>query len=259
MAASQAALFRWLFRSPLAAAHLGTSGSEAAWRDIYLRKIGLLLSQIRTIIHPVKEPLERGLEALGDVLEDEGLQADLVLVGAGALLLRGEIVRPTADLDVVARVDNGVLQASQPLPEPLVRAVRRVGAALDLPHVPRDGKDWLNPGPSYLTTMGLPDGFENRLSVQTYKALTIRIPARIDLIALKFFAASDPQRGLRRSVDVADIRVLEPTDDEIVHALRWCMRVDGRPDFLELEAAPLLRQLGIDATPLLRELEMNWG
>jgi len=103
--------------------------------------------------------------------------------------------------------------------------------------------------------MGLPHGFEDRLLLRTYGVLTIRIASGMDLIALKFFAASDPQRGSRREIDLADIRRVLPTQEEIVHALRWCKRVDGRPDFLTLEAAPLLRQLGIDATPFLLELE----
>jgi hypothetical protein len=202
----------------------------------------------------VSSELERGLEVLGEVLENEDLHADLVLVGAGTLLLRGELVRPTADLDVVARVQSGVLHPSQPFPAWLVRAVRRVGAALDLPHVPRDAKDWLNPGPSYLTKIGLPDGFDTRLTVRTFKTLTVRLAARMDLVALKFFAASDPQRGPRRSVDVADLRMLAPTDEEVIHALRWCARVDGRGDFLQLEAAALLRQIDIDAAPLLNRI-----
>ena len=199
--------------------------------------------------------LEQGLEVLGDVLAEERQQADLVLIGAGALLLRGELIRPTADLDVVARVEDGLLEASDPLPEALVRAVRRVGAALDLPHIPRDVKDWLNAGPSYLTKIGLPEGFQDRLTLRRYGALTIRIASRMDLIALKFLAASDPQRGTRRAIDVADIRRTLPTHGEVVHALRWCMRVDGRPDFLRLDAAPLLAELGIDPNPYLRELE----
>ncbi len=201
----------------------------------------------------MKSRLEHGLEALGELLAEDGLQADLVLIGAGALLLRGELVRPTGDLDVVARIEDGVLEASRPFPAPLILAVRRVGAALDLPHVPRDEKDWLNDGPSYLTKLGLPEGFEHRLSVRTFAALRIRIASRIDLIALKFFAALDPQRGPRRAVDVADLRRISPTHEEIVHALRWCKRVDGRPDFLALDAAPLLNQLGLDPTAFLEE------
>lgn len=200
-------------------------------------------------------PLEQGLEALGEILADEGEAADLVLIGGGALLLQGELVRPTADLDAVARVRDGMLEASQPFPKALVSAVRRVGAALDLPHIPRDAKDWLNPGPSYLTTMGLPDGFEQRLTVRTYGALTIRLASRRDLIALKFLAASDPQRASRRVIDLADIRKLAPTRDEILHALRWCQHKDGRSDFLQLDAAPVLAELGIDSTSVFRELE----
>lgn len=202
----------------------------------------------------VGRPLERGLETLGELLSEEKQTADLVLVGGGALLLLGELIRPTADLDVVATFKKGMLEASHPLPDPLIRAVRRVGAALDLPHIPRDAKDWLNAGPSHLTAIGLPDGFEDRLTVRTYGALTIRIASRRDLIALKIFSASDPQRASRRAIDLADLRKLLPTQDEVVQALRWCQRVDGRPDFLRLDAAPVLAELGIDAAPILRRL-----
>jgi hypothetical protein len=76
----------------------------------------------------------------------------------------------------------------------------------------------------------------------------------MDLVALKVFATTDPQRGARRAIDLADLRRVLPTHDELLHALRWCMLRDGRPDFLELDAVPLLEQLGIDPTPILREL-----
>jgi hypothetical protein len=132
--------------------------------------------------------------------------------------------------------------------------VRRVGAALDLPHVPKNDKDWLNPGPSFLTTFGLPEGFEDRLATKIYGALTIRIAARADIIALKFLAATDPQRE-RRAIDRSDLRQLSPTRDEILHALRWCRRIDGRTDFLRLDAAPLLAELGMDPAPLFAELD----
>lgn len=141
--------------------------------------------------------LEHGLSELGRLLSMDGHSADLVLIGGGALLLIGAIQRPTADLDVVARFDGGQLRASRPFSDVLISAIRRVGKALDLPHVPRDDKDWLNSGPSYLTTLGLPEGFKERLVIQKYDSLTIRIASRLDLIALKFFAATDPQRAER--------------------------------------------------------------
>src|SRR5213594_3026905 len=112
--------------------------------------------------------LEDGLNTLGQVLDDEGRKADLVVVGAGALLLLGELVRSTADLDAVARMNNGVLEAAQPFPRELVLAIRKVGAALDLPYIPRNEKDWLNPGPSFLLNLGLPDGFASRLTTRAY-------------------------------------------------------------------------------------------
>lgn len=199
--------------------------------------------------------LEQGLVTLGELLAEHKQSADLVLVGGGALFLRGEVVRPTADLDVLARIRNGVLEESHPFPDFLVKAVRRVGAALDLPHAPRDEKDWLNPGPYYLVRVGLPDGFQQRLTARTYGALTIWIASRLDLVALKFFAATDPQRGPRRAIDVSDLRAISPTHDEVLQALRWCERVDGRRDFLRLDAAPLLVQLGIRPETILPLLD----
>lgn len=137
--------------------------------------------------------LQSGLKALGELLQKDGKTEDLVLVGGGALFLLGELERPTEDLDVLAKVTAKGLQSATPFPPHLVEAIRKVGKALDLPHEPRDQKDWLNSGPSFLTSMGLPNGFESRLSIKRFDALTIRLPARRDIVALKFFAATDIQ------------------------------------------------------------------
>jgi hypothetical protein len=73
-----------------------------------------------------------------------------------------------------------------PLPPDLVAAAAEIGALFGLPDA------WLNPGPTDLLDDGLPDGYEQRLETQMFDALTVHVPGRVDLIALKLLAASDP-------------------------------------------------------------------
>ncbi len=194
-----------------------------------------------------KNELLEGLAALGELLARRGLQFDLVVIGGGALLLRDLISRPTQDLDIVATIEAGKWRmASKPLPEQLVEAIREIGEAFDLPREPRDDKDWLNPGPAFLLKLGLPDGFEGRVDIRTFHDLTVHIAARVDLITLKVWAATDSTRGARRHVDIDDLQTLSPTSEELRIAIDWCARQDGRPDFVESEVEPLLAQLGVD-------------
>jgi hypothetical protein len=53
--------------------------------------------------------LDEALKVLGDLLTDRGQEFDLAVVGGGALLLLGLIERPTKDLDVIGRYDQGRL------------------------------------------------------------------------------------------------------------------------------------------------------
>jgi hypothetical protein len=106
-----------------------------------------------------KDELLDALETLGELLNGRGHRFEIVVIGGGALLLRDAIARPTQDLDVVARIEGARWKKAQPLPDALVEAIRDVAAALDLPRVPRDDKDWLNAGPSFLFELGLPDYF----------------------------------------------------------------------------------------------------
>lgn len=188
------------------------------------------------------------LTLLGDVLEERGLSFDLVVIGGGALLLQQLIRRPTLDLDVVARIEREAWLTSKPLPAPLVAAIRDVALTLDLPREPRDEKDWLNGGPSFLRSLGLPAGFEQRASTRRFGPLTIRVAAREDLIALKLWAATDPRRGQRRAVDVQDLQELHPTPAELRAAVRWCRQKDGRPDFVTIDLAPAITALGFALT-----------
>ena len=194
-----------------------------------------------------KSELLKALKLLGEVLASEKQGFDLVVIGGGALLLQDLIARPTLDLDVIAQIVDGHWQAAdKPLPEALLSAIRAVAITLDLPREPRDEKDWLNSGPSFIHKLGLPDGFEARADKHVFGSLTVRIASRQDLITLKIWAATDIQRGSRRAVDINDLRELHPTHAELSEAIRWCATRDGRDDFLDIDARPVLNQLGVD-------------
>ena len=46
-------------------------------------------------------------------------------------------------------------------------------------------------------------------------------------------------------MDLADLRALAPSHSEMLDALRWCVRVDGRPTFMEHDGQPLLEAPGL--------------
>ncbi len=199
-----------------------------------------------------KTELINALEMLGELLEHKGLHFELAIVGGAALLLRNLISRSTLDMDTVAIISSAQRWGTpHPLPDKLVTAVREVAEALDLPRQPRDEKDWLDSGPSVLARLGLPQGFKDRTTRQQFGGLTLRIASRIDLIHLKLWSATDPARGARRDVDVEDLQTLKPTEEELRTALEWCAQMDGREDFIAVNAAPILHRLGFrdgDAT-----------
>lgn len=84
---------------------------------------------------------------------------------------------------------------------------------------------WVNLGPRPIIEFGLPDGFTNRrATVRIGARLTLHLLGRIDLIALKLFAASDDM-GKRQQIHLDDLRTLDPTAQEIESAIRWIERM----------------------------------
>ncbi|MBS0628382.1 MAG: hypothetical protein JSS09_09245, partial [Verrucomicrobia bacterium] len=120
--------------------------------------------------------LETALTALGKLLQDRGLNYQIVAIGGGGLLLIGLMIRTTKDLDLVALVDKGEFISAKPLPNPLIQAIEEVAIAFNM------SKDWINIGPSDLLTLGLPHGFKNRMSTVRYGGLTIHLAGRFDQI-----------------------------------------------------------------------------
>ena len=130
------------------------------------------------------------LSALGEQLAVAGEQFELVVIGGSGLLALGVIERSTRDVDVVALKDGEGLLSADPLPPALI-------AARDL--VTRDfalRDDWLNPGPTGLLDLGLPDGFLDRLEHREYgPALTIYLASRLDQVHFKLYALVDRGPG----------------------------------------------------------------
>jgi hypothetical protein len=169
-----------------------------------------------------KDLLSQALDALGQVLAQRQQSHEVVAIGGGSLLLLGLIQRPTRDIDLVALVDKGRYLCADPLPASLKQAVEEVGRTFGL------ASDWMNPGPTDLLRLGLPEGFEGRLVSKTYAALTVHIASRFDQICFKLYASVDqgPQ-----SKHFADLQRLKPTGEELERARSWCVTHDPSPAF----------------------------
>jgi len=182
--------------------------------------------------------IDDALSALGELLETAGAPFEIVVIGGAALQVLGSVVRPTADVDVVAILDQG-LRPADPLPAPLAAAAHRVAVDFGLPD------DWLNPGPTAMLQSGLPDGFVERLTARDYGALTAYYASRFDQVHFKLFAFADFGDGRHE----ADLKALHPTREELLAAAAWTRAQDPSEGFREVLAAALER-LGVDDAEL---------
>ena len=152
------------------------------------------------------ERLDAALSALNDQLRIVRERAHLVVVGGSGLIAIDAVSRVTRDVDVVALERDGELVSAEPLPASLRDAAATVARDLGLE------PNWLNAGPTGLLVHGLPAGFADRLTSRDYgAALRVSFASRIDQIFLKLYAAADR----REPRDFTDLRVLEPTDEEL--------------------------------------------
>ncbi len=120
----------------------------------------------------MKKPLDRkaldlAMRSLAIRLEENGAEkVEIVVCGGASLILTGKVPRTTKDVDIVALIKAECLASPAPLPDELICAAREVAEDLGL------NADWLNNGPSSgeggLFQMGLPQGFANRLTSETY-------------------------------------------------------------------------------------------
>jgi hypothetical protein len=182
--------------------------------------------------------LERALATLGDVLAFRGEAYEIVLVGGGDLVLRGIVSRSTKDADIVGqRLPNGDVVPLRRLPDALARAVVEVASANDL------APDWLNVGPESLLDLGLPAGFEGRLTRRRFGGLTVWLAAPYDLVCLKLNAAVDHWPSRDRHLD--DLRALHPSEADLLSSARWARTHDPSPAFLS-QLVALLTHLGVE-------------
>lgn len=184
-----------------------------------------------------RDSLHEALSALGEQLRARNASAHLVVVGGSGLLAIDAVRRATRDVDVVALEEDGTLLPAEPLPEDLAAAAAIVARDLGLP------RGWLNPGPTRLLEIGgLPTGFLARALRRDFgPALRVLFASRLDQIHLKVYAAVD--RGEPR--DLADLRDLDPTPDELGQAARWA-RTHNAPGAFDGQLAALLHQFGVE-------------
>lgn len=157
--------------------------------------------------------LNLALDTLGQLLGDRGYHFEVVAIGGGSLLLLGQIIRPTKDLDLIAVVDSNGFISANPLPPDLLQAALDVGMALNI------GENWLTASQAGLLEMGLPEGFKMRMQTREYGGLTLHLAGRLDQICFKLYAAVN-QGPL--SNHFADLKLLKPTAAELHEAGLWC-------------------------------------
>jgi hypothetical protein len=183
------------------------------------------------------------LTALGEQISQRTKEYfALVVCGGSALQALGLVERTTRDVDVLAVVHRTagddasplLLLSAEPLPPLLIEAAQEVQKDFNLP------SDWLNAGPTDLLTEGLPEGCTERLHSFSYgEQLMIYFIDRTDQICLKTYAAlnGDSQRHL------ADLRVLTPTEEEMLFAAQWTLTQDAADFFPDL-VRDFLRKVG---------------
>ena len=158
---------------------------------------------------------------------------EIVVCGGSALIATGLVPRTTQDVDIVSLMKAEVLVDSEPLPDYLLNAAGTVGTILSLP------ADWLNNGPASQFQMGLPAGFQERLTTVVVGAkLTVHYIGRYDQIFFKTFASAD-----RGGYHVSDLKALNPADEELIAAARWCMTQDTSEAF-RMILKDMFKQLG---------------
>jgi hypothetical protein len=180
--------------------------------------------------------------ALGEQLAAVGERYELVVIGGSGLLALGIIERSTRDVDLLALRSGDKLNSAEPLPKKLASARDRVARDFSLP------VDWLNPGPTDLLTLGLPDGFINRLERRDYgDSLSVYLASRYDQIHFKLYALVDQGPGKHED----DLRALSPTEEELLAAAHWSRSHDPSEGYAQMLRG-VLTHLGVDDVDLGR-------
>ncbi len=177
------------------------------------------------------------LRQLGEALQDmDSDPIEILVCGGMALIMQGLVVRPTTDIDGIGFIDDeeGSLVLRSPDMQHAFREAReRVATANSL------GNRWINFQSRTLIDNGLPEGIVDRAIVRQYgPKLRIRLCSRMDIIALKMWAALDP----KRDVDIKDLIGLRVTRDEVEFGARYCLENQAE----QSQVAKLLEAIGHD-------------
>lgn len=171
--------------------------------------------------------VERALTELGRqlALRDADHMA-VVCCGASALCVLGLLARRTLDIDAIGLIGTNEEIVSIDGFSPEVNdAIAAAGLSLGL--LP----GWFNGAASAVLARGLPDGALERSAVQAKAfgpCLTVHFMDRIDLIALKMYAALDPKEGRRHVKDLVEIG---PSREELLHGTKWIGSLPSSPAF----------------------------
>lgn len=159
------------------------------------------------------------LGQLGEALEEAGADKMDILVCGGMALMMQELIptRATTDIDgigFVKKYEESVVLEFPETRKAFTDARARVAAANNL------GKRWINFQSRTLIDNGLPGGIIERAFIKEYgKRLRVRFCSRLDIVALKMYAAADP----KRDVDLSDLQSLEVTLEEAEFGARYCL------------------------------------
>lgn len=162
------------------------------------------------------------LAALGRKLDECGTEpVSLLMCGGAALNISGLLTRLTADVDVLGAMHaNGELGE---MPDWIYPPAAEVAEELGLE------RRWLNDAAASVASMGLPSGILQRVTRHNFgKKLQAAIISRLDLIALKCFAALNPGVGEKHLGDLVD---LNPLAEEMSFACDWLLNRPTSPEF----------------------------
>lgn len=170
-----------------------------------------------------RQAIESSLTAIGQLLAYRGRPVSIVILGGAAMNLLGFVDRPTIDVDVLAREENGALRHPDPLPEELRDAIRSVARDRGLP------EHWMNTTVAGQWHFGLPTGLAQRVHWRSFDALRVGLVDRRDLVFFKLYASAD--QTTPDNVHTKDLLALNPADDELEDAAAWVCEQDPSPDF----------------------------
>lgn len=174
-----------------------------------------------------KEEIEAALSELGRqmALRDAN-HLTVLCCGAAALCVVDVLSRSTLDVDAVGAVSLGdQLVPIEAFSTDIATAITATAQKLGL------NGDWFNLEASAILDRGLPESAVARSANHARvfgPCLTVRFMDRLDLIALKMFAALDPAKGRRH---VEDLVAINPSREEIRHGLRWMSAWPSSPHF----------------------------